>query len=228
MAKPRFEARWIRARESDYSVMLIVPGEDLSVHLVGQAPGDPLTIRAARIWMEDRGYQPLGVTNAGIFHSGLRPVGLFVEGGITKSPLNLSSGTGNFFMKPNGVFSWTPGFGFSIDRSDLYKPKSRPLLATQSGPLLLERGQPHPDFRQHSSNRAIRNGVGVSSSGDKAIFAISDRAVNLWDFSSFFLSQGCPDALYLDGAISDMWTPIRNAGRSDDYAGLLCIAQRMS
>lgn len=43
-------------------------------------------------------------TNAGIFDPSFTPVGLCVENGRELVPLNLKSGTGNFYMKPNGVF----------------------------------------------------------------------------------------------------------------------------
>jgi len=38
--------------------------------------------------------------NAGMYHEDLSPVGLYVEGGRTQSPLNSGDGAGNFFLKP--------------------------------------------------------------------------------------------------------------------------------
>ena len=83
MAKPRFEARWIRTSKADYSAMLVVPGGEFSISLLGQKGGDPRTITGARGHLEQAGYRPLGITNAGLFHAGHRPVGLFVEDGTT-------------------------------------------------------------------------------------------------------------------------------------------------
>src|SRR6185437_13083160 len=42
--------------------------------------------------------------NAGIFAPGLTPLGLHVENGHELVPINLSSGAGNFYLKPNGIF----------------------------------------------------------------------------------------------------------------------------
>ena len=52
------------------------------------------------------------------------------------------------------------------------------VLATQSGPLLVERADIHPVFDQKSTSRLIRNGVGVRGTGE---FQISpgDRIAQL-------------------------------------------------
>ena len=224
MALKRFEARWIRTDTADYSAMMVVPGREFTLMLLGQVRGEPQTISSARSALASAGHRPLGITNAGIFHTGQVPVGLFIEGGITKRPLDLQDGHGNFYMKPNGVFSWGPRSGFSIELSEDWSKRPDTLLATQSGPMLLKDGRRHPAFREDSVNTAIRSGVGITSR-DKVVFAISDTPVTFWDFAGFFLSQGCESALYLDGAISDMWTPIRPQKRQDRYAGLICIVE---
>jgi uncharacterized protein YigE (DUF2233 family) len=82
-------------------------------------------------------------------------------------------------------------------------------IAIQSGPLLLDRNQIHPSFRRDSTNYLHRNGVGIRKDG-KVLFAITEfgqrRYPNLYEFSEFFRSQGCEDALFLDGDISQMVT----------------------
>ena len=63
----------------------------------------------------------------------------------------------------------------------------------------------------------IRNGVGVR--GGEALFAISDQPVSFGRFARFFRDGlGCPDALYLDGAVSSLWAPAM--GRQDTQTGL--------
>ncbi len=44
-------------------------------------------------------------TNGGIFGTNNVPVGLYVEHGIELVKLNQEDGFGNFYLKPNGVFS---------------------------------------------------------------------------------------------------------------------------
>src|SRR6185295_7994107 len=43
-------------------------------------------------------------TNAGIFDPTYTPLGLHIEDGRVLVPLNRSSGSGNFYLKPNGMF----------------------------------------------------------------------------------------------------------------------------
>lgn len=118
------------------------------------------------------------LTNGGIFEPGCIPRGLHVEGGKIIRPLNLENGKGNFFLKPNGVFLIDQTGKAQVLESR--KLAQSPLLkanqirlATQSGPLLLEKGTIHPAFREHSKNRLHRNGVGVDEKG-QVVFAITD------------------------------------------------------
>ena len=86
--------------------------------------------------------------------------------------------------------------------------------ATQSGPMLVIDGDLHPRFIPDSDSRYIRNGVGTSEDGSRAVFAISRRAVNFYDFARFFRDGlGLPDALYFDGNVSRLHAPA--LGRSD-------------
>jgi uncharacterized protein YigE (DUF2233 family) len=156
--------------------------------------------------------------NAGMYQDNLAPVGLFVSDGRQLSPLNLATGAGNFFMKPNGVFLVTND-GARIVPSHAYPAIREPvILATQSGPMLVEAGKINPLFSPGSKSRLIRNGVGVASP-DRVIFAISEDPVNFYEFALVFRDMlGCPNALYLDGTISSLFDP--QAGRHDRKADL--------
>lgn len=168
----------------------------------------------ARAFAEGSGGKLLFAMNAGMFHPGHAPVGLFVEEGVTRTPLVLQGGRGNFFMRPNGVFYiYDAGAGI-MESARFAKSGIRPRLATQSGPLLLSGGTMHPRFYQGSTFLNIRNGVGVRPNG-QVVFAISRGPVNFFDFASLFGDAlGCPDALYLDGAISGAYIPA--LGRLDE------------
>lgn len=146
--------------------------------------------------------------NGGIFEPDGVPTGLHVEEGRVMNPLNLKDGKGNFFLKPNGVFFVDSDGAHVVEASEFEGRQAR--VAVQSGPLLLRDGRMHPAFSSQSKSRLHRNGVGILKDGS-VFFAITDldsnSRVTLHDFAVLFRSEGCRDALFLDGDISLMWTP---------------------
>lgn len=168
-------------------------------------------------WLKTQNRQLRFAMNAGMFEPDLSPVGLFVEREREIKPLNLADGRGNFFLKPNGVFFVTAA-GPSIVRSSKYSTvPDRVLLATQSGPLLLENGVINPAFSSTSRSKYIRNGVGVR--GNEALFVISNAPVTFYEFATYFRDQlHCRDALYLDGVVSSLFYP--ESGRKDSTVDL--------
>lgn len=168
-------------------------------------------------WLKSKKLQLRFAMNAGMFEPDLAPVGLFVAHGREIKSLNLADGPGNFYLKPNGVFLLTEA-GPKIVRSPKYsEPRAGVLLATQSGPLLLEGGVINPAFSATSKSKHIRNGVGVR--GHEAIFVISNEPVTFHELASYFKDQlHCPDALYFDGVVSSLLAPDR--GRHDSTVDL--------
>jgi uncharacterized protein YigE (DUF2233 family) len=145
--------------------------------------------------------------NAGMYRSDFSPVGLFVSDGQQTAPLNTINGTGNFYLKPNGVFALTKDGACVIDSAAYPALRERVILATQSGPLLVLGGKLHPAFNTNSESRLIRNGVGVPSS-EIALFVISEAPVNFYELATLFRDKlHCPDALFLDGTISSLHAP---------------------
>ncbi|MGK9169679.1 phosphodiester glycosidase family protein [Inquilinus limosus] len=157
--------------------------------------------------MTAAGDPPRVAMNAGMYHSDLSPVGLFVSGGQELHPANLADGDGNFFMKPNGVF-YAGDDGAGILETEAYlrrAPAAR--IATQSGPMLVIDGALHPLFSEDGTSRKIRNGVGVRD-GHTVVFAISRDGVSFGSFARLFRDAlGCRNALYLDGSISALSAP---------------------
>lgn len=153
--------------------------------------------------MGGQGRQPVLSMNAGMYHEDLSAVGLLVEDGRQTSPIDLSSGIGNFFMKPNGVFSIRGDGTAAITESAAYASVApADAFATQSGPLLVIDGQLHPRFEENGSSRYIRNGVGVRDP-HTVVLAISRQPVSFGSFGRLFRDAlQCPNALYFDGAIS--------------------------
>ncbi len=169
-------------------------------------------------WLQGRGRKLVFAMNAGMYQPDLSPVGLFVAAGQELALLNVANGSGNFFLKPNGVFAVTAAGARVVESSEYPKLGEGILLATQSGPLLVRGGQIHPAFNARSESRLRRNGVGVSSAAS-VVFAISEDPVNFYEFATLFRDQlHCPDALYLDGAISSLHATA--LGRDDSRADL--------
>ena len=153
----------------------------------------------------------LFATNAGMFDSKLKPVGLYVEEGQELVHANTKSGKGNFYMKPNGIFYISAGNAAIAETQAFIKQRSQVDLATQSGPMLVTDGRLHPRFNRASTSLKLRSGVGVRADG-KVIFAISQEAVSFDSFARLFRDDvKCPNALFLDGgSVSSLYAPTLN------------------
>ena len=158
--------------------------------------------------------------NGGMFKPGNSPVGLFIQQQITVSPLDTSSGEGNFYLKPNGVFYITKENKALICQTADFESTSQIKFATQSGPLLLINGTIHPALKKGSANVNIRNGVGILPD-NKVIFAMSKEAINFYDFAEYFKNLGCKNALYLDGFVSRMYLPEKEWIQTDGNFGVI-------
>ena len=176
--------------------------------------------------LETKGKKLVFAMNAGMFDRNFAPVGLMVVGGKQSSPLNTSVGEGNFFLKPNGVFLISNSGARVVETSEYPVAGEPAIIATQSGPLLLRNGKIHSAFKPASTNRLVRNGVGVASSGI-AVFVISEDPVSFHEFASLFRDKlDCPDALYLDGVISSLHsTKLRRSDSRMDLGPVLAITE---
>jgi uncharacterized protein YigE (DUF2233 family) len=166
-------------------------------------------------WLQARDKHLRFAMNAGMFEPDYSPVGLFVARAEQLAPLNLRSGRGNFYTKPNGVFLVTRDGPRIVESSKYSEKLGDVLLATQSGPLLVEHGVIHS--RLSAVSKFIRNGVGVS--GNKVTFVISNEPVSLHEFATYFKDElGCEDALYFDGTVSALYSS--ELGRNDSTVDL--------
>lgn len=191
--------------DASYTVCEVLPEEDLRLFLNG--PSGPYgTFAAVNTALEAEGRKLEFAMNAGMFHSDLAPVGLYIEKGQEVAPIVTSDGPGNFGLLPNGVFC--AGEGFAVIESRAFKdapPACR--FATQSGPMLVIDGELHPRFLAGSDSYNYRNGVGVAEDG-RALFVISNDEVNFHSFARFYRDVlATPNALFLDGSISRLYAP---------------------
>lgn len=176
----------------------------------GNAYGHFAAVDAA---LSAKGQKLAFAMNAGMYHQDRSPVGLFIENGKTLAPLQTKQSYGNFGLLPNGVLCLTDTGAQVIETLRFAQEQPACRAATQSGPMLVIDGELHPRFLPDSTSRYIRNGVGTSTSGDRAVFAISRNPVTFHQFARFFRDGlGLPQALYFDGNISRLYAPqIRRA-----------------
>jgi len=162
--------------------------------------------------LENEAGRLLFATNAGMFDSALKPVGLHVEQGRELVHANTRPGYGNFHMKPNGIFYIAAGKAAVAETHAFLNQRAQADLATQSGPMLVINGRLHPRFDPGSTSLKARNGVGVRADG-KVIFAISQRDVSFDAFARLFRNGlNCPNALFLDGgSASSLYAPSLNS-----------------
>lgn len=193
----------------------VAAGDDLRLFHSGP-DGVPLgSFGRIDAMLEPQGQTLAFAMNAGMYHADRRPVGLYIENGQQAAPLVTAAGPGNFGMRPNGVFCIRPDGGFAIIESRAFAaapPDCRD--ATQSGPMLVIDGALHPRFLPDSASRFVRNGIGISADGRRAVLAISRSRVNFHEFARLFRDAlQLPQALYFDGNVSRLYAP--NLGRDD-------------
>jgi len=147
--------------------------------------------------------------NGGMYIRNNIPKGLYIENYKTLNPIDTLSGDGNFYLKPNGVYCITKSGNYEILPTQYFKPDLEIKFATQSGPMLVINGKINAFFQKNSKNLNIRNGVGILKNGE-AVFVMSKKEINFYDFAELFKNIGCENALYLDGLVSKSYYPLQN------------------
>jgi len=173
--------------------------DPLNVHAVGNTN----QMDEASFFNSFRAQGVFFAITAGIVDSGCISQGLLIDEGKEVHPVNLDSGSGNFFLKPNGVLGIDPTGKFEIITSEQQKDRKY-LFAVQSGPMLLINGQIHPSFDIHSQNRNLRCGAGIcrKGKGSYLIFIRSLTSVSFYEFATLFKDKfGCSDALTMESGV---------------------------
>jgi uncharacterized protein YigE (DUF2233 family) len=170
--------------------------------------------------VEGQNKKLLFAMNGGMYKQDNSPQGLFIQNNKTITPLDTAKGSGNFYMKPNGVFYLTTDNTPVICTTQEFVNNGKVKYATQSGPMLVIDGKIHPSFKYGSANLNIRNGVGILPD-NKLVFAMSKTEINFYDFANYFKNLGCRNALYLDGFVSRTYLPEKKWIQTDGNFGVI-------
>lgn len=179
--------------------------------------------------LAEQGQQLRFAMNGGMYHPDRRPVGLYIEQGQQREPLNLDHGVGNFFMQPNGVLAWNDQTAYIMTTTQWYQ-QSRALqqsvkFATQSGPMMVIDQKINPNFLANSTSRKYRNAVAIR---DQQLYLIlSETRVNFYDMAVFMRDRlKAEQALYLDGSISSLYDwASRYTLQRDDLGVMLGVVE---
>jgi len=222
--------------QSYFAVTVDTRQEDIELHWRNPDTDQPFGgIDALKAWTVAKGRKLTFATNAGIYDRDFKPLGLYIENGKTVVPLNLAHGnprSGNFSLLPNGVFAVYDDGTVDVSTSEAFRDAARkPRWATQSGPMLVIDGEINPQFDNDSGSMKWRSGV-CAKSNHEAVFVVSRAPVNFHSFARLFRDElGCRNALFLDGTISQTFTPEEGyagapAFMTKPYAGMIAVFPR--
>jgi uncharacterized protein YigE (DUF2233 family) len=204
------------------------PATDRIRIVVGPEHGAPYRSLAAYAAARPRNAAPVRfVMSAGMFGEDGNPIGYTVIAGKRVHRLNRASATGNFYLKPNGVFFGSGG-KWQVLATDTFADTvtRRPEFATQSGPMLVIDGTLHPDLAVDGPSKKIRNGVGVDPAG-RAHFVISEAPISFGKLARYYRDVlKTPNALFLDGTVSQLWYPAGKRMDGGPPLGPLVVVER--
>lgn len=178
------------------------------------------SIQNVKAYVERKNEKLIFSMNGGMFKKDFSPQGLFILNKKRLAVLDTVEGSGNFYLKPNGVFYLTDKKIPFICKTTDFEENDKIKYATQSGPMLVIDGQIHSAFKEGSANLNIRNGVGILPD-NRVVFAMSKKEINFYDFATYFKNLGCKNALYLDGFVSRTYLPEKNWTQTDGNFGVI-------
>jgi len=194
--------------------------QDIKLYWKDESNGQFGSIEHLRWWLTKHKRMLVFAMNGGMYKSDNSPQGLFIEDKVQLSRLDTSSGNGNFYLKPNGVFFITTNNLPGICTTMGFNNNGQVKYATQSGPMLVIDDQINSVFKQGSANLNIRNGVGILPD-NRVVFAMSKKGINFYDFANYFKKLGCKNALYLDGFVSRAYLPEKGWIQTDGNFGVI-------
>jgi len=158
------------------------------------------------------GIKPLLVTNAGIYGTDNRPLGLLISPKGKLHDADARTDTG----PAHGNFSWDSAV-FQISDDDMasivhagnWKESRHIVAATQSGPQLASAGRINQSFQAQSKWSYRRTAIGVDQSNRRLVhLVVSSEPVKLFDLATFMVNElHCSEGLHLDWDLSAFYIP---------------------
>jgi uncharacterized protein YigE (DUF2233 family) len=155
-----------------------------------------------------KGMNPLLVTNAGIYGTDNRPLGLLISFHKKLHGVNRIAGHGNFAWD-SGVFQVLEDDTASIVPAVNWQESPGIAAATQSGPQLVKMGKINESFSRESKWSFSRTAVGVDQSSRRLVHVVVSRdGVTLFELARFMVNElHSSEALHLDGNLSALYLP---------------------
>lgn len=207
--------------------VVIVNNKFNDLKIIPNTTGSLKTIKSQNASISKADYGIL--LNAGMYEKNGSGVGLLISNRKKFNEINLKKNLpGNFYTLINSVFySDTLGKNFIQTTSSFnekYKNATYPdiAFATQSGPALIIESKLNNELNIRSQNSLIRNGVGVvkNANDNISIFIISETPTTFYELASLFNFLGCDNAMYLDGAVSQLLYKGPNKKEIDETSGV--------
>ncbi len=158
------------------------------------------------------GIKPLLMTNAGIYGTDNRPLGLLIS---PKGELH-EANIGTDAASANGNFSWDSAV-FQISDKGVasivpvrdWHSSPHIVAATQSGPQLASMGKINASIPAHSESSFLRTAIGIDQKDRRLVYLVVSREpVTLFELADLMASNlHCSEALHLDGDLSAFYLP---------------------
>ena len=149
------------------------------------------------------GMKPILVTNAGIYKTDNRPLGLLISPEGKLHDVNTVTGAahGNFSWD-SAVFQISDDGTASIVPVGSWRNSRRIIAATQSGPQLASAGKINQSFEAQSRWSFSRTAIGVDQSNRRLVHLVVSRdVVTLFELATLMVNElHCSEALYIPSA----------------------------
>lgn len=144
--------------------------------------------------------------NGEMYHEDYSPVGLYIENRRLIHKVNIVNNNSiNFGINPQAVFYIDTNNKAGMVRvQNRDEPKYK--YAVQIAPMLIENGVVNPILSRFNGNTKRRNGIGITRDG-QIVFIVAHQRTTFVEFAELFKKNGCIQAAFVDGGISEYWTP---------------------
>ena len=158
--------------------------------------------------LSSAGVKPILATNAGIYGTDKRPLGLLISPQGKLHNVNAAAGSGNFSWD-SAVFQVSDDGTASIAPARSWHDNPHTIAATQSGPQLASSGKINQSFQPQSKWSFRRTAIGIDQSNRRLVrLVVSREPVTLFELATFMVKElHCSEALHLDGDLSAFYVP---------------------